>query len=116
EVHRQLARVSPHLPRQRLEDQLVHTAPEALEYVVLVGGGVAPAGDAAEQGRGVAEGEARGPDRPQQRQQVAQAQRVIEVTAEEADAVPLLVLDEVVAEQAADLVEDPGYDRVELVR
>ena len=116
EVHRELARVAPHLPGQRLEHQLVHPAPEALEDVLLVGGGIAPADQAAEQRGRVTEPEAGGPDRPQQGQQVAEAQRVVQVAPEQPDAVPLLVLDQVVAKQAADLVEDPRHDRVELVR
>ena len=65
--------IAPHLPGQRLEDELVHAAAEALEDVVLVGLRLAPPDDAARDRARVAKPEPRRAHGPQQRQQVAEA-------------------------------------------
>ena len=115
EVHRDLTGISPHLPGERLEDQLVNASTEPLQDVLLVRAGFPAPEQPRTQGARVAQTQPHRANRSQERQQVAQPHRVVEEAIEEPDPVELLVLDQLIPEEPADLLQDPGNHRVQLV-
>ena len=109
-------RVAPNFPRERLEHELVDRTAEATDDVVLVGNRRLSVDDARRHRHRIVEAHLHGAHRAEKRQQVPEAQGVIEVATEKTNPVPLLMLDELVAHDRPQLVQHTRHHRVHLVR